>query len=311
MKEKKWVIILLTLPLISLKKRMMAEPIKAIKILNNSLVLSSDADNNEIIVMGKGIGFNSKTGDILDPTKIEKTFILKDGTSPREFARLIEHVGEEYVHIVNKIIDDANRQLHGRLSEQVFFTLIDHISFAIERYRKGISIQNRLLYEVKRFYPQEFAIASRALNDINQQMNLELPEEEAGNIAFHLVNAQTDVQNMENTLQSVKMLKDIFNIIQYNFHIVIDKESINYSRFLTHMQFFIQRLLENSLIHSNDDFIFEQVTKEYPDAYKCSRLIKDYIHNLLNIDISNDEMLYLIIHIVRITPEQENAPNRR
>lgn len=77
------------------------------------------------------------------------------------------------------------------------------------------------------------------------------------------------------------------------------------------MQFFIQRLLENSLIHSNDDFIFEQVTKEYPDAYKCSRLIKDYIHNLLNIDISNDEMLYLIIHIVRITPEQESSPNRR
>lgn len=40
---------------------------KVIKVLNNSLVLTADDDNREVIVMGKGIGFNSKTGDEINP----------------------------------------------------------------------------------------------------------------------------------------------------------------------------------------------------------------------------------------------------
>lgn len=283
------------------RKRTMSEHMKAIKILNNSLILSRDADNNEVIVMGKGIGFNSKTGDILDPQKIEKTFILKlDGSSSQAFARLAEDIEEECIPLVNQILDDANSELTGKLNQQVFFTLLDHISFAIERYRKGFSIQNRLLHEVKRFYPKEFAVAVRALEKINRQLALQLPEEEAANIAFHLVNAQTDILNMEHTLRSVKILKDISNIIQYHFHIFFEKQSLNYARFLTHMRFFILRLLEDSQINTQDNFIFEQVVKEYPDEYKCSKLIRDYIYNLLRIKISDDEMLYLIIHIVRI-----------
>ncbi len=46
---------------------------KVIKVLNNSLVLSTDSDNREVIVMGKGIGFNSKVGDVLAAASIEKS----------------------------------------------------------------------------------------------------------------------------------------------------------------------------------------------------------------------------------------------
>jgi beta-glucoside operon transcriptional antiterminator len=72
---------------------------------------------------------------------------------------------------------------------------------------------------------------------IRQQYGIELPEEEAGNIAFHLVNGQSEGDDVAQTMQSVKMLKDIFNLVQYHFKQQIDTESINYSRFLVHMQF--------------------------------------------------------------------------
>lgn len=278
---------------------------KVIKVLNNSLVLSTDDDNNEVIAMGKGIGFNSKVGDVLDPAAIEKVYAVQNSQKGRDYLRLMETAPEEHIEIVQMILAEANRQLNGRINEQIFFTLADHISFAIERYHKGIAIQNRLLFEVKRFYPQEFAVATQALTHINQRLNISLPEEEAGNIAFHLVNGQTDVQNMEHTLLAMKMLKDIFNIIKYHFRINIDTDSLNYSRFLVHMQFFIQRMVEGQQMASKDDFIFSQVTKEYPHAYRGALLIRDYVKNLLQMEMSSDELLYLVIHLTRIADKQD------
>ena len=164
----------------------------------------------------------------------------------------------------------------------------------------NITIQNRLLWELKKFYPKEFEIGKYAVEYINNKLSVKLPEEEAGNIAFHVVNAQTDEAEMQNTMLTIRMLKDIFNIIQYNFGITIDKDSLNYSRFLTHLQFFVQRLLDDRMIESKENFIFEQMIKEYPKEVKCSRLIGDYVKKVLNKEISNEELLYLTIHIVRI-----------
>ncbi|GKX67168.1 BglG family transcription antiterminator LicT [Inconstantimicrobium mannanitabidum] len=270
------------------------------KILNNSLILAEDENKKEIIVMGKGLGFNSKVGDVLEKEKIEKIFVLKNETTMKEYVRLIEQTPSEYVEITNYIINYANRNLGKKLSDQLFITLIDHISYAIERYKKNITIQNRLIWEVKKFYPKEFEIGIYSVKYINEKLNIELLEEEAANIAFHIVNAQTDEGEMQNTLLTVKLLKAIFNIVQYNLGIKIDKDSINYSRFLTHLQFFIQRLLDGKIIESRDSFIFNQITKEYPVEFKCAKLIEEYIKNALDKEISYEELLYLTIHIVRI-----------
>lgn len=273
---------------------------KIVKVMNNSLILARDKNDEEIVVMGKGLGFKRKPGDELDKEKIEKIFVLKGETAIREYVRLIEQTPNEYIEITNYIIEYANEKLNGKLNDQIFITLIDHISYALTRYEKNIVIQNRLIWEVKKFYPKEYEIGKYAVEYINKNLNVNLPEEEAGNIAFHFVNAQTDEAEMQNTLLTVKILKDIFNIIKYNFGITINKDSLNYSRFLTHLQFFVQRLLDDRMIESKETFIFEQIKKEYPKEVKCARLIGEYIKKILDKEISSDELLYLTIHIVRI-----------
>ncbi|WP_315970322.1 PRD domain-containing protein [Clostridium botulinum] len=232
--------------------------------------------------------------------KDRKDIWLKNETDTREYVKLIEETPSEYIEITNDIIGYANEKLGGKLNDQIFITLVDHISYALTRYEKNITIQNRLLWELKKFYPKEFEIGKYAVEYINNKLNVKLPEEEAGNIAFHVVNAQTDEAEMQNTMLTIRMLKDIFNIIQYNFGITIDKDSLNYSRFLTHLQFFVQRLLDDRMIESKENFIFEQMIKEYPKEVKCARLIGDYVKKVLNKEISNEELLYLTIHIVRI-----------
>ena len=208
-----------------------------IKVMNNSLVFVRDNNDNEIIVMGKGIGFMKKVGESIDSTKIEKVFTLKDDDAKKKYFRSMEDISSEYVDITNDIVRYATDKLKCKLNDNVFISLIDHIAFAIERYNNNVSLQNRLLWEVKKFYPEEFKVGLYAVDKINDVLNISLPEEEAGNIAFHIVNAQSENAEMENTIFMVKMMKDILNIIKYDLKITLDKDSLSYSRFITHLHF--------------------------------------------------------------------------
>ncbi|WP_324030761.1 PRD domain-containing protein (plasmid) [Pantoea sp. JZ2] len=271
------------------------------KVLNNSLVLSTDDDSREVIVMGKGIGFNSRPGDEIAPEKIEKLFVTQTLGTRRVYLEALSAIPDEVIEMAAMIISRANMQLSSKVREQIFFTLADHLTFAIERSRKGIAIQNRLLPEVRRFYPQQFNVASEAVKIIRQKYDIALPEEEAGNIAFHLVNGQSDGDDFAQTMQYVKMMKDIFNLVQYHFKQEVDTHSINYSRFLIHMQFFLQRLQERKLDSTRDGFLLVQVIKEYPEAYRCALLIRDYVKSQLEVTLGGNELLWLTVHLERIT----------
>lgn len=273
---------------------------KIIKVLNNSLVLAAGQNGEEIIVMGKGIGFNGKVGEELQEDKIEKVFVVKNEEKAKEYAALIEESSKECLEIVQIILQKAERDLGIQFNEQLFMMLVDHISFAVTRCKEGIIIQNRLLSQVKKLYPKEFELGKEAVKLINEKLNVNLPEEEAGNIAFHLVNAKSDEMSMENTLLTVKLIKDIVAIIQYHFSIIIDEESLSYSRFITHLEFFIQRLLEGKMMGKKDDFILQQVMMKYPKEYECALLIKEYVKGQMGKVIESDELLYLTIHITRI-----------
>ncbi|WP_445491332.1 PRD domain-containing protein [Niallia sp. 03133] len=90
--------------------------------------------------------------------KVQKVFVLKDETITKNYIRLIEEIPIQYIEITNYIISYASERLNGKLSDQIFVTLMDHISYALFRYNKNIIIQNRLVWEVKSFYPKEFSI---------------------------------------------------------------------------------------------------------------------------------------------------------
>ena len=273
---------------------------KIVKVMNNSLVFVKNDENDEIIVMGKGIGFMKKAGESIDSSKIEKIFTLKDDETKKNYFRTMEDISSEYVEVTNDIVKYASNLLNCKLNDSVFISLIDHISFAIERFNKNISLQNRLLWEIKKFYPNEFRVGMYAVNKINDVLGVKLPEEEAGNIAFHIVNAQTENSEMEDTFLMIKMMKDILNIIKYHLNVNLNKESLNYSRFITHLQFFLQRVIEGKVADNKNSFILAQIERQEPDKVNCARNIKSYVEKILNIEIGDDEILYLTMHIIRI-----------
>ncbi|ETT34238.1 antitermination protein BlgG [Paenibacillus amylolyticus] len=274
---------------------------EVIKILNSSIVLARRGeDDKEIIVMGKGIGYRSKPGDVVGEDEIEKIYVLENETISSDLTALMKETPKEYLILADEIISHAKHTLSRHLSDHLYVALTDHLYMAMKRFKDNMTIQNRMLWEVKKFYPQEFSIGLHGLSLIQKQLGLSLPEEEAANIAFHLVNAQQNDDNMNQVMMMTNTVKDVLNIIKIHYHVELDTHSINYSRFLTHLQFFIQRLFEHKTLNTQDHELFEQIANKYPQEEACVLLIKDYIEARFEHTISNEEMMYLIIHINRV-----------
>jgi len=273
---------------------------KVVKILNNNYILVEDAKGNEFIVMGKGLRFSNQVGTELKEENIQKIFTSKNKKEIQNWQKILEDVPEDYAEAIHSAMILADESMPGKLNEQIFITLFDHLVFALERLKKHVVLQNRLLWEVQQFYPKEFALGKKIIEYLNRRLNVELPEEEAGNIAFHLVNAQTENPDMEQTLLVVRMLKDIFNIVRFSFPKEIQTDSVHYSRFVTHMQFFLQRVLDNKMLSGSEQIIFEQIVSHSPESYQCANKISDYMKKTLKVEIPQEELLYLTIHIARI-----------
>ena len=160
------------------------------KILNNNLILVSDEKGREHIVMGRGLRFTNTVGKELVESDIEKVYVLKEENT-KNYMSLLEEAPKEYVETVQEAVRLANLWSEKELNEQLFVTLFDHLIYALERYNNHIVLQNRMLWEIKQFYPKEYQVSERVLAFLNKELSIELPEEEAGNIAFHLVNAQS------------------------------------------------------------------------------------------------------------------------
>lgn len=278
---------------------------KIAKILNSNAVLGIDDNGDEVILTGKGIGYNHKKDEAVLLDAIEKVFILTDKNVNKNFLKLVKDTPQDYFEVSSSIIEYAKEHLKGELNEYIFIALTDHINFAIQRYKQGVNIQNRLLWEVKKFYPDEFKVGEYGVKYMNEKFNINLPEEEAGNIGFHFVNAQTNECDMYKTMMITNMLKDILNIVKLHFKIAFDKESINYIRFITHLQFFCQRLLDNKVNASNDDFLYEQIKFKYPLELECAERVSNYVKSTMGKSITKDEMVYLTIHINRVTSRVE------
>lgn len=270
------------------------------KILNNNLILTVDENGVEQIVMGKGLRFINQVGEELKQERIQKVYILKDENLTKQYMRLLRDIPSSSAEIIEEALQIAYESFPNTLSDQLFVTLFDHLVYALERYEKNIFLPNRLLWEVKRFYPNEYAVGDKIRKFLNEQLNINLPEEESANIAFHIVNACIQDFNIKKTLCTVNLLKDICGIIQLSFGKQIDEDSIYYYSFLTHIQFFIQRVLDNKMLNNQRSNILKVVIDENVVAYNCAKRIATYIQKNLNVEISQEELMYLTLHIERI-----------
>lgn len=274
------------------------------KIINNNIVSAYDETGKEVVVMGRGLGFGAKPGSLINPSKIEKVFRIKSQSVAEQFKELLANMPLEHAQISNDIISYAKSTLKLKLNQSIYVTLTDHINFAIERCQKGINLENALLWEIKRFYPQEFELGRYAVDQIAGRLKVKLPEDEAGFIALHFVNAEygTDIRD---ALHFPNQMKEILEIVKDELGIDLDEGSLHYERFITHVKFLLQRVYRKELLPNEEGELAEMMRMKYPKEYACSRKIAEYIDKTANCRLSGEEVMYLAIHIRRVTMAED------
>lgn len=272
---------------------------KIAKVINNNVISVLQSDGSELVIMGKGLAFQKKPGQDVDQLKIQKVFALKNKETSDNFKMLLREVPVDHMMAVEEIITYATNTLGKKLNENIYVSLTDHINFAMQRFRDGIEIKNALLWEIKQLYKEEFLVGVKAVEHINEKFNVSLSEDEAGFIAIHLINAEMN-EDVSNTLSITKFIHQIITIVKYHFKVDFDEDSLNYARFITHLKFFAQRIFKGAHYEGKDDELYLLVKQKHPDAAKCTNRIKEYIKKEHGQELTNDEMLYLTIHIERV-----------
>lgn len=280
------------------------------KVINNNLVYSCDEQGKDCIVMGRGLGYQQHPGDEIDAQKIEKVYKISDPIRSDHFTQLVKDIPLSHLQVANMAIDYAFSILDKKLSDNIYISLIDHIDFALERIEKGIPLKNKLLYEIKRFYPTEFLIGTEALNIVERQLGIKFPEDEAGYIAIHLVEAEVDTDNVNYVQQSVEMIQAILNIIKYHYSLELSPDSLAYERLLVHLRYFADRVINQQRLSSSDEKFIAKMIINFADEYECTKKIRTYIQKTFDYEVSDEEMIYLAVHIHRVLSDRKARVNK-
>lgn len=270
--------------------------LKIIKIFNNNSIAALSDELGDIILTGSGIGFQKKIGDLVDESRIEKTYIFKEKGEKR-IRRGINDIEPIYYEITSLLVSKATEQLNTQFYGEIFLAISDHIAFAIKRKKENIDLPNVVLSETKALYKKEYQLGLWIIKMIKEKTDIQLEEAEAGYIALHLVNFSTK-NNAQNTSKIVNFVKDVFDIIEKTMCIKLELDSIDCARLSTHLKFLAERVFRNDIENNIDTTEnIRDMLKENIRLSLCINRIKKRIENKYHYLLTPDEQTYLCIHI--------------
>lgn len=275
---------------------------KIVKVLNNNAVVSANDLGEDIILKGKGIAYKKKAGDKVDDNLIEQIFVSSDNRMTQRYHELLLSIPYECIEICDRSVDIIKSKIRKNLSNNLYLTLTDHIASLIERMHMGIIFDNSLLWDIKRTYKEEYLVGLEVVDFLRKQLDLNIPDDEASFIALHIVNSETCIEENDATFNAI-IIEDISDILSSYFN-DIDKDSLNYDRFIIHMRFMLNRISQNESIQiENTTKLMKTLSSNYPKQYECLINISKYLEKRFS-KLNNDENLYLMIHLIRLTTRE-------
>ncbi|MDE7285883.1 MAG: PRD domain-containing protein [Lachnospiraceae bacterium] len=271
---------------------------EVIKIINNNVVSCVDRDGRELVVMGKGIGFGKKPGHSIEENLVEKIFRMDNKDSLERFKELLSNIPLEYVQLSNEIIAFAKSSIGIELNQNVYLTLIDHIHFAIERFKKNMHFANALFGEIKLFYPKEYLVGKYALHLIEEKTGLQMPDDEAASIALHLVNAEYD-SRISDTFRMTEMIREMFERIENKFPQFIEN-SMHKDWLASNLKYMAHRLLKIEPVEGLEDEEYQSaIRKNCIEECSVADDINAFLVEKYQCSMTTEEKLYLAISIKR------------
>jgi transcriptional antiterminator len=269
------------------------------KVLNNNVLIAEHDSYEEVVLIGKGIGFGKKRGDMMQEDSYEKMFVLTNQKEQEQFKMLLPFVDEDMIEVVSDVIHFIAERVKLPLNEHIHIALIDHITFAIKRLQKGMDIKNPFLIETKTLYPNEFLVAEEVIHMINDRLKVNLPEGEIGFIALHIHSAITN-KPIADVNQFSQLINQLVGVIEDSMKIKVNHDSVNYLRLVRHLRYTIERVLSGETVEEPEKFTL-LLKKEYPLCYNTSWKMIKVMQQFLKKPVYEAEAVYLTLHLYRLT----------
>ena len=273
-----------------------------VKVFNNNIVLVN-SENKEKILFAKGLGFGKKKGSIISSgTEIAKVFSIEDQENINNFKYITRNIDSDFLGVCEEGIYEISNQLNCELNERIHIGLIDHLFVAVERLKNDKEVENPFLVETQTLYPKEYELAEMISNMVGEHCHIKFPEGEIGFITLHIHSAINDGK-VSNTVKNTYLSNVIVEYVENELNIKINRKSLDYARFCTHIKFAIQRIMENTTVNND---LAKVIKDTYKESYKISENICKVIEEELKLKVSEDEIAFLTIHIERFRISSKN-----
>ena len=269
------------------------------KVLNNNVVIARHDAYKEVVLIGNGLGFNRKKGDVISFGHADKTFLLKDEVEKEQYVNLIPHIDEDLIAFINDQLLCIEDQMGAKLNEHIHVALTDHLSFAIKRIQQNMQFSNSFLFEIESLYPKEYQVAKGVVKAFKNEMDVVFPEGEIGFIALHIHSAVTD-KSLRDINRNHSLISRLTELIEDGLNIDLTKDNVNYHRLIQHLHRAIDRIHQGESL--GDENKLEALLKaEYPVCYNLAWKLIKVMQNQLKKPVDEAEVLYLTIHLQRLT----------
>lgn len=274
---------------------------RVLQALNNNVALVKNEYDEQFVIMGLGITFQKRKGDIIASNKVEKVFSLKSTESQENFMTLLKDVPLDFITVTYDVVETLSAKYNYPVQEYLYVTLTDHIHCS---YKAIIAdnYQESKLPNISQEYSIEYVIAKEALAIFRQKILNDLPDDEIGRIALHFINAR-GVTSLEKS-PKVALTKTVLSKVKEELEslgIKRTKENTNfYDRLMIHLTYFLQCLDRTS----NDNGPLMEMGKHiklaYPDAYRVGVRICEIIALESGVAIHESEKFYIALHVQRL-----------
>lgn len=270
---------------------------RLLKKINNNYALALDSQGIQIIVEGKGIGFQKMPCELTDLSLIKRTYYdTKD-----QDIELIKSVSEEVLALCKKVVEYANEIIGDKMNPNLTFILADHIQFAIDRFNQNIQMKMPIYHEIEFLYPKEIMVADYAMRLILEDLSILLPDGEKTGIALNIINSELITDSSDSNHDYVELCT---SIVEKTMNIKINRQSFNYSRFVTHLEYLFRKSKGKSVYATDNKKLYETVSKDYPEVRKCVDVIERVL-NKKQFNMNEEEKLYLMLHVNRLCSRED------
>jgi len=241
--------------------------------MNHNVSLVRNDKGEEVIVIGKGIAFGKKKGDLIAEHQVEKIFRMKTEESRENFMALLKDVPLDFITVTYEIIDKLSKKYHYPIQEYLYVTLTDHIYCSYQALAQG-------------------RYKDSNLPDISKIIR----------IAYHFINAEgeNEVELVESIDKRKEILRNVEEVLT-DYAIQRTKENNHfYDRFMIHLNYFLDYLDRSRDDNQSLLDMEDHIKQSYPKAFEIGFKIYDVITQHTGLDLYKSERVYLVLHIQRL-----------